>query len=235
MIDSIILMTDERTRRSFEAMSAEDAGNILKGLLRHAAGEEIDDSGWSPLALAVYPLIEGQVDRMADLREKRSAAGKASAEGRAAATCNKLATNLQQVATNGQQVATPVPVPVPVPVPEPIPVPVPAPEPVPDKKSPDGDERKTPSGSKESAVDAVPEFRQDFVREAWGSYTKMRRKIKKPMTEEAERLAVKKLKDLSRGDPIRAVKILEQSVFNGWQGLFDLKSEKQKTTDWSAV
>ena len=231
MIDSIILMTDERTRRSFEAMSAEDAGNILKGLLRHAAGEEIDYNGWSPLALAVYPLIEGQVDRMTDLREKRSAAGKASAEGRAAATCNKLETNLQQIATNDQQVATPVPVPVPVPEP----IPVPDPEPVPDKKSPDGDERKTPSGSKESAIESVPEFRQDFVREAWGSYTKMRRKIKKPMTEEAERLAVKKLKDLSRGDPIRAVKILEQSVFNGWQGLFDLKSEKQKTTDWSAV
>lgn len=231
MIDSIILMTDERTRRSFEAMSAEDAGNILKGLLRHAAGEEIDYSGWSPLALAVYPLIEGQVDRMTQLREKNRENGLKG--GRPPKTEQKPNNNPDITEQEPETKQTKPPVPVPVPVPEPIPVP--EPEPVPDKKSPDGDERKTPSGSKESAIESVPEFRQDFVREAWGSYTKMRRKIKKPMTEEAERLAVKKLKDLSRGDPIRAVKILEQSVFNGWQGLFDLKSEKQKTTDWSAV
>lgn len=138
MIDSIILMTDERTRRSFEAMSAEDAGNILKGLLRHAAGEEIDYNGWSPLALAVYPLIEGQVDRMTDLREKRSAAGRASAESKAATTCNKLATNFQQVATNDQQDATPLP----VPVPEPIPVPV--------------KEKEEPSAPRKSAPRFVP-------------------------------------------------------------------------------
>ena len=125
MIESIVLMTDERTRKSFEAMSAEDAGNILKGLLRHAAGEEIDTSAWSDIALAVYPLIEGQVDRMTDLREKRSAAGRASAESKAeansnkpSANCNKLATNLQQVATTDQQVATPVPVPIPKPIKE---------------------------------------------------------------------------------------------------------------------
>lgn len=113
MIESIVLMTDERTRRSFEAMSAEDAGNILKGLLRHAAGEEIDDSDWSPLALAVYPLIEGQVDRMSELREKRAAAGRASADSKAAANFNKAA-------TNEQQTSTPIPVPVPEPIPEPI-------------------------------------------------------------------------------------------------------------------
>lgn len=113
MIESIVLMTDERTRRSFEAMNAEDAGNILKGLLRHAAGEEIDTSEWSDLALAVYPLIEGQVDRMTDLREKRSAAGRSGGESKAEANRTKAVANCSKPVANDQQTSTPVPVPIP--------------------------------------------------------------------------------------------------------------------------
>ena len=120
MIESIVLMTDERTRKSFEAMSAEDAGNILKGLLRHAAGEEIDTSKWSDLALAVYPLIEGQVDRMTDLREKRSASGRSGGESKAEANrskaeanCSKPVANCSKPVANEQQNVAPVPVPIP--------------------------------------------------------------------------------------------------------------------------
>lgn len=118
MIESIVLMTDERTRRSFEAMSAEDAGHILKGLLRHVAGEEIDTSDWSDLALAVYPLIEGQVDRMTDLREKRAAAGRSGGDSKASAIRSKPVANCSKPVANEQQTATPVPVPVPIPVPD---------------------------------------------------------------------------------------------------------------------
>lgn len=116
MIDSIILMTDERTRRSFEAMSAEDAGNILKGLLRHAAGEEIDYSGWSPLALAVYPLIEGQVDRMTQLRDKNRENGLKG--GRPPKTETKPNDNPTETQTEPEAKQIKAPVPVPEPIPE---------------------------------------------------------------------------------------------------------------------
>lgn len=133
MTESIVLMTDEKTRKSFAAMSAEDAGYILKGLLQHAAGEEVDDTDWSPLAQAVYPLIEGQVDRMTQLREKRSASGRTGGEAKAS---NAVA-NAQQTVANDQQKVAPVPVPVPVP------------EPVPDKK-------ESPSVIRKSAPRFVP-------------------------------------------------------------------------------
>lgn len=60
----------------------------------------------------------------------------------------------------------------------------------------------------------------------------MRRKIKKPLTERAKELAVKKLVGLARMpdgviDADMAVGILEQSVLNSWQGLFPLKEENR--------
>lgn len=119
MIDSIVLMTDERTRKCFEAMSAEDAGHILKGLLQHAAGEEIDDSDWSPLALAVYPLIEGQVDRMTQLRDKNRENGQKGGRPKTESKPNENPTETQTEPEAKRNKA-----PEPEPIPEPIPVPV---------------------------------------------------------------------------------------------------------------
>lgn len=58
---------------------------------------------------------------------------------------------------------------------------------------------------------------------AFLDYVAMRVKIKKPMTDKAVELAMKKLDKLSGGDAVTAVAILEQSVMNSWQGLFSLK------------
>ena len=64
----------------------------------------------------------------------------------------------------------------------------------------------------------------------------MRKKIKKPMTDRAVELAIKKLNELSGGDNDIAIKIIEQSVMNSWQGLFPLKEEaKSQGIDWSKV
>lgn len=58
----------------------------------------------------------------------------------------------------------------------------------------------------------------------WNNYREMRKKTKKPMTKEAERLAIRKLDELrSNGQSPAAV--LEQSIFNSWQGLFPLKDQ----------
>lgn len=68
-------------------------------------------------------------------------------------------------------------------------------------------------------------------KEVWNDYLEMRKKIKKPMTSAAKKLAVKKLQLLtdfpSNGEAIQiATKILNQSVFHNWQGLFPLKENE---------
>jgi hypothetical protein len=62
--------------------------------------------------------------------------------------------------------------------------------------------------------------------QAWTEYEVMRAKIKKPMTERSMELAIAKLDSLRRQghDPTA---VLEQSIFNSWQGLFPVK----ETTD----
>ena len=54
----------------------------------------------------------------------------------------------------------------------------------------------------------------------------MRKKLKKPMTDKAVQLAIGKLNKLSCGNPDIANQILEQSILNSWQGLYELKTEK---------
>ena len=63
---------------------------------------------------------------------------------------------------------------------------------------------------------------------AFADYVDMRKKIKKPLTDRAIELAMKKLDDLSGGDNDIAIKIIEQSVLNSWQGLFPLKEKGDK-------
>lgn len=61
--------------------------------------------------------------------------------------------------------------------------------------------------------------------DAWKSYEAMRVRINKPMTDDARDLAVGKLDKLrAAGHAPRDV--LEQSVFNSWQGLFAVKQEQ---------
>ncbi len=56
-------------------------------------------------------------------------------------------------------------------------------------------------------------------REAWQEFLKMRRRIRKPMTEYAKKLAIARLDRLRElGENIQAV--LDRSTFNDYQGLF---------------
>ncbi len=64
-------------------------------------------------------------------------------------------------------------------------------------------------------------------RESWDGYVEMRRKIKKPMTDRAVKLAIGVLEGLvARGQDAGAV--LDQSTFYGWQGLFEVRVERRK-------
>lgn len=60
--------------------------------------------------------------------------------------------------------------------------------------------------------------------EAWDGYVEMRTKIKKPMTERAKKMAVRRLDELRcKGwDPSM---VLDQSTFMCWQGLYPLRGD----------
>ena len=59
-------------------------------------------------------------------------------------------------------------------------------------------------------------------------YIKMRQRIRKPLTNHALRLALKKLDGLAVDDYTK-ISILEQSIMNSWQGLFPLKEDTNKS------
>lgn len=70
----------------------------------------------------------------------------------------------------------------------------------------------------------------EILNQTFKNYVENRKAIKSPMTENAIDLAIKHLMDLSGGDHEKAIAILNQSIENGWKGLFDLK-QPIRTTD----
>ena len=75
----------------------------------------------------------------------------------------------------------------------------------------------------------------ELLDKTFSDYVAMRKQLKKPMSDRAVDLAMKKLNDLSGGDNDTAIKIIEQSIMNSWQGLFPLKTDKSTSIDWSKV
>ena len=70
-------------------------------------------------------------------------------------------------------------------------------------------------------------IRDKELNDMFHKYLEMRKKIKKPATDYAIELAIEKLREISK-DKNMAIKILKQSIFNSWQGLFPLREEKYK-------
>lgn len=63
--------------------------------------------------------------------------------------------------------------------------------------------------------------------EQWEGYIAMRKKIRKPLTDRAESLAIGVLhKLLEDGQDVGAV--LDQSTMNSWMGLFPIREERRK-------
>lgn len=74
--------------------------------------------------------------------------------------------------------------------------------------------------TKAVAVDCSPKLAQ-----AMNDFADMRKQMKKPMTGRAKELLLKKLEKLSHGDEEIKIAILEQSIVNGWLGIYELKSD----------
>lgn len=66
----------------------------------------------------------------------------------------------------------------------------------------------------------VPEYLQP----EWDAYIEMRKRIRKPLTPYAARLAFDKLQGLTSNQD-KQKQILNQSIMNGWQGLFELNQQ----------
>lgn len=82
-------------------------------------------------------------------------------------------------------------------------------------------EKEKEKSKKEKSVAKTATFvLPDWVpEENWKQYLEMRRRIKKPMTDYAMKLAVQELEKLhSQGQDVAAV--INQSVMHSWQGLF---------------
>ena len=70
---------------------------------------------------------------------------------------------------------------------------------------------------------------------ALAAFEEHRKKLKKPMTDYAKKLLLKKLQKLAKTEQ-EQIAILNQSIENGWQGVFPLRGErKQKQAKQSAV
>ena len=95
-----------------------------------------------------------------------------------------------------------------------------------DQTSPDGEERRERELKLPKEIPLPPGLDQDFVQEAFRDFREHRRKLRKPMTTKAEEMIIADLAKLAKGDAVAAVKILEQSIKNGWQGVFPLKEDK---------
>ncbi len=60
-----------------------------------------------------------------------------------------------------------------------------------------------------------------------------RKALGKPMSDRSRELILKRLETLAPGDETKQVAILEQSIANGWQGVFALKDEGKKEAKYN--
>lgn len=92
----------------------------------------------------------------------------------------------------------------------------------------------TPKEGKKNKKERKKEIYKSLSPELQGAvddFIEMRRKIKAPATDRALELMLKKLDGLSGGDTGTAIKILEQSIENGWKTVYPLKGESRKAMD----
>ena len=104
------------------------------------------------------------------------------------------------------------------------------------KESKESREKENAEKKKSERKERSRLFEDDSVCAAYDEFVRMRKQIKKPLTDLAETKAINKLERLADGDIEKARLILEQSVFHCWQDLYELKDNKpQQQTKTSTV
>ena len=79
---------------------------------------------------------------------------------------------------------------------------------------------------KEKSIDELISEQPEELQPVLRSFVEMRKKIKKPMTDYAFKLLLNKLEKLSNGFDGNKMLILNQSILNGWQDVYELKEVK---------
>jgi uncharacterized protein YdaU (DUF1376 family) len=72
-------------------------------------------------------------------------------------------------------------------------------------------------------------FENQKFESAWRDFSRMRKEKGKQLTTQAAILILRKVENYAAGNPDVAVKILEQSIENSWQGVFEIKQNKNGT------
>ena len=72
------------------------------------------------------------------------------------------------------------------------------------------------------------------LRNTLKEFLKMRKSIKKPMTDKAMKLLINRLDKLGSNDNEK-IGILNQSIFNSWQGIFELKNKPIERREYSCT
>lgn len=71
----------------------------------------------------------------------------------------------------------------------------------------------------------VPELPDNVNPETWQDFEEMRKKLRKPLTDRAKKLAIGALQKIESSHGHDPNHVLEQSILNGWQGLFPVKPD----------
>lgn len=107
--ESTVLMFKD-IRRTLEALPDADAGILMKALFAHADGLEPEGLEKSPLASLVYPILEDQMDRLAEYRQAKAEAGRAGG-----IKSGQVRSKTKQNEANAKQSEPPYPSPYPYP------------------------------------------------------------------------------------------------------------------------
>ena len=92
----------------------------------------------------------------------------------------------------------------------------------------DNKKERKPKKQSQSYDDQIAGYTQnEELQNALKAFVQMRSFIKKPMTEYALKLMLKKLDELGNNDTTK-IAILNQSITHNWQGIFPLKNEYTK-------
>lgn len=86
----------------------------------------------------------------------------------------------------------------------------------------------SPSKNKKGVVKIeLPEW---LSKKTWGDFLAHRKQLKSPMTDEAQKRMIKKLENL-KDDGHDPEQILDQSMVNGWKGIFSIKQEYSEKSE----
>ena len=99
------------------------------------------------------------------------------------------------------------------------------------KKVPREETETETEGEKDTRTRRVVFSPPDWIDpEAWKRFEKHRKAIRKPMTDDARNLAVRKL-DEYRQDGHEPTTVIDNTILNGWTGLFPPKESASKAED----